>query len=222
METEKIKIALVDDHKIVRDGIKAMLMAYDEFVIAAETDDAESMLKIIDTLGAVVLILDLVLPGMDGNSFARKVASNYPDIKILVLSSDISEQTILESVSSGVKGYISKDASTEEFIQAIKTIAGGEEYFGGKISGIIFKSYISKINGNNTKSDVAPAEQISQREKEVLEGFANGLSYKEIAAKLFISPRTVESHRNSIMEKLELNSLADLIKYAIKKGIIRL
>lgn len=222
MEIEKIRIALVDDHKIVRDGIKAMLLPYDEFVIVAETGDAESMQKMIRGANPLILILDIVLPGLDGNEFARYLQTEFPEIKVLILSSDINENTILESIKAGVKGYISKEASSEEFITAIKAIAEGDEYFGEKVSAIIFKSYVSKINGRDTNQVFKTAESLSPREKEVMEGFANGFSYKEIGAKLFISPRTVESHRNTIMEKLDLNSLADLIKYAIRHGIIKL
>lgn len=216
-----IRIALVDDHKIVRDGIKAMMMPYPDIVVAGETTDAETMLEQIKGMDAEILLLDLVLPNMDGITMAELMHVRMPEVKILVLSSNIDEVSIIRAVQAGVKGYISKDASGQELIKAIRTIANGEEYFGETISGIIFKSYMSKKGGNSNIVNNS-LDLLTEREKEVVKCFGNGLSYKETAAELFLSPRTVETHRNSIMEKLDLHSLAELIKYAIRNGIVKL
>ncbi len=216
-----IRIALVDDHKIVRDGIKAMMMPYPDIVVAGETTDAETMLAQIKGMNAEILLLDLVLPNMDGITMAELMHVRMPEVKILVLSSNIDEVSIIRAVQAGVKGYISKDASGQELIKAIRTIANGEEYFGETISGIIFKSYMSKKGGNFTLAKNSH-DLLTEREKEVIRCFGNGLSYKETAAELFLSPRTVETHRNTIMEKLGLHSLAELIKYAIRNGIVKL
>jgi DNA-binding NarL/FixJ family response regulator len=174
--SEKIRIAVVDDHKIVRDGISAMLLAYDDIEMVAETGDAETMLKMIRGIRPVILILDLNLPGMDGNTLANTIGTLYPDVKIMILSSDASEATILESVRIGVKAYLSKDASEEEFIKAIRAVDAGDEYYGERIAGIIFKSYLMKVAGKGT--ELVPEALISEREKEVIACFANGLSYK--------------------------------------------
>jgi len=123
----------------------------------------------------------------------------------------------MRAVKAGATGYLSKDAGTEELIEAIKTIYDGDEYFGGKISKIIFKSF-SRINSE--KNGLNPEKILSNRETEVLKCFADGMTYKETGEKLFISPRTVEAHKNSILNKLELRTSADLIKYAIKNGLI--
>lgn len=216
-----IRIVIVDDHKIVRDGIKALLLPFSDIIIAGESSSAEIVLKKINGLGPDILLLDLMLPGMDGNTLAEELRVLAPQVKILVLSSDIDEVSIIRAVQAGVKGYVSKDASGEELIKAIRLIEGGEEYFGETVSGIIFKSYMSKNAGKPAthKNDSA---LLTEREKEVIRCFGNGLSYKETAAELFLSPRTVETHRNTIMEKLGIHSLAELIKFAIRAGIVKL
>lgn len=215
-----IRIALVDDHKIVRDGIKALLLAYNDIEVIAEAMDAETMLSQAKGLNPDVMLVDLILPGMDGITLAGHLHLRTPEIRILVLSSSIDEVSIIRAVQSGIKGYLSKDASGEELVKAIRLIAAGEEYFGEKISSIIFKSYMSKT-GNNAGHNHSP-DMLTEREIDVVRCFGDGLSYKETAARLYLSPRTVETHRNTIMEKLGMHSLAELIKYAIRNGIVKL
>ncbi len=217
-----MRIAILDDHKIVRDGIKAMLQPYDDILIVGEAADAETMLSKIKGFEADILILDLMLPGMDGSTFAEKLRVRMPEIKILVLSSNTDELSVIRAVQAGVKGYVSKDASSDELLKALRTIDTGEEYYGETISAIIFKSYISKASDNQKPLKKNNHEVLTEREKEVIACFGDGLSYKETAAKLCLSPRTVETHRNAVMEKLGLHSLAELIKYAIIHGIVKL
>lgn len=216
-----IRIVIVDDHKIVRDGIKALLLPFSDIIIAGEFSSAEIVLKKINGLDPDILLLDLMLSGMDGNTLAEELRVLAPQVKILVLSSDIDEVSIIRAVQAGVKGYVSKDASGEELIKAIRLIEGGEEYFGETVSGIIFKSYMSK-NAGKPATQKNESALLTEREKEVIRCFGNGLSYKETAAELFLSPRTVETHRNTIMEKLGIHSLAELIKFAIRAGIVKL
>jgi DNA-binding NarL/FixJ family response regulator len=218
---EKTRIALVDDHKIVRDGIKAMFLMDERFEVVAEAGDAETMLRMLRGVQAHIVIVDINLPGMDGNTLAVEVKSAFPEVKILMLSASGDEDTIINAIKAGVQGYLTKDCDAAEFLEAINAIAAGDEYFGGKVSRIVFNSYMKKLNSAD-KKEQSIAKTLSERETEVLTGFAEGLSYKEIGAKLFISPRTVETHKNNIMEKLELKSLADLIKYAIRNGLIQL
>jgi DNA-binding NarL/FixJ family response regulator len=218
---EKIRVALVDDHKIVRDGIKAMFLSDDRVEVVAEANDAEAMLKMLWGVNAHLLILDINLPGMDGNAMAVEVNQQFPDMRILMLSASGDEETIIGAVKAGVQGYLTKDCNASEFIEAVHAIADGEEYFGGKVSRIVFNSYTKKLNSIDSKEKQS-VKLLSERETEVLKCFAEGLSYKEIGTKLFISPRTVETHKNNIMEKLELRTLADLIKYALRNGLISL
>lgn len=214
-----IKIALVDDHKILRDGIKISLIGNDEIVLVLDCANAEEFLTKYKSYNTDVFVIDMNLPGMEGEELTKLLLAENPETKVLILSALVDEESVMRAVKAGATGYLSKDAGTEELIEAIKTIYDGDEYFGGKISKIIFKSF-SRINSEKNGSN---SENIlSNRETEVLKCFADGMTYKETGEKLFISPRTVEAHKNSILSKLELRTSADLIKYAIKNGLIEI
>lgn len=219
---QPIKIGIVDDHKIVRDGLKAMMMGDSDLKILFEASDAENALNIADNIKPDIFLLDIMLPGMDGISLVSKMKLIRPEAKMLILSSNIDEITIVNAINAGVDGYLSKEASGDEVKKAIRTVASGEEYYGEKISAIVFKSFIARKTTGGLSHKLISDETLSEREKEVIRCFGDGLSYKETAAKLNISPRTVETHRNSIMEKLGLHSLAELIKFAIRAGIVKL
>ncbi|MGD9493279.1 MAG: DNA-binding response regulator, partial [Bacteroidales bacterium] len=159
-------------------------------------------------------------PDGSGIDLAKTIILKFPDARLLVFSGMMDEETILKAISTGVSGYVSKDASMAELRIAISTVASFEQFFSMSVGQILYKSYVKKqqqgLSGN------IPDAVLSDRETEVLKGFAEGLSYKEIAEKLFISPRTVETHKENIMKKLGLHSLADMIRYAIKEEIISL
>jgi DNA-binding NarL/FixJ family response regulator len=216
-QEKKISIGIVDDHKIVRDGIRAMLLAYPQFEIILESSDGEHMLTSLSAGAPDILIADINLPGMDGLSLCRQCMQRYPDMKIMVLSASADESVILEAIGAGVHAYLHKESDAAEFIRALSCITDGEPFYGEKVSRILASTYM-----NHLQRQVPGDAALSARETEVLKGFAEGLSYKEIAARLCISPRTIETHRNRIMEKLGLSSLADLIKYALRQGIIKL
>lgn len=215
----KINVGIIDDHKIVRDGLKAMFLGYEEINLICESDSAEDFIKRIPLIPIHVLIVDLNLPGMHGNQLIQYIKTNHPTMEVLVLSSQVDEKSILSAINAGARSYISKDAGEKELIEAIKSTYSHEEYFIGKISKIIFQSYTRKKNAPETAHAL---DTLSNRELDVLKLFADGLSYKEIGEKLFISPRTVETHKNHIMEKLDLSNLADLIKFAIRNNIIQI
>ena len=220
--SEPIKIGIVDDHKIVRDGLKAVMMGEEDMKIVFESADAENTLCIADNIKPDVFLLDIILPGMDGITLASKMKVKRPETRILMLSSNIDELTIVNAINAGVDGYLSKDASGDEVKKAIRIVASGEAYYGEKVSAIVFKSFIARKGSNSAGNKLITDDILSEREKDVIRCFGDGLSYKETAAKLNISPRTVETHRNTIMEKLGLHTLAELIKFAIRAGIVKL
>lgn len=214
-----IKIAIVDDHKILRDGIKVSLLGNEYINLVFDCSSAEGFLAVYKDYNPDVFILDMSLPDMKGDELTQKLIEADPDAKILILSALTDENSVMTAVKAGAKGYLSKDVGHDELLEAISSVFHGEEYFGGQISKIIFYSY-AKINSD--KQILSAEDKLSERETEVLKCFADGLTYKETGEKLFISPRTVETHKNSILKKLKLHTLADLIKYAIKNGIIEI
>lgn len=216
---DTITVAMVDDHKIVRDGLRAMFLSYEKIDLVFEADNANDFMKQLASNPVKLAIVDLNLPCVSGEELIAMIKPKYPEVEILVLSGNVDEKSIISSVNAGARGYVSKDAGEDELIEAIYTTASGEEFYGGKISKILFRSYLQITNHRSIEKNESA---LTGREKEVIKYFAEGKSYKDISEILFISPRTVETHRNHIMEKLGLANLPDLVKYAIKNNIIEL
>lgn len=216
---DTIKVVIVDDHQIVRDGLKAMLILSKNVKVIGEASNYESLLKVLEKDAPEILILDISMPGKSGIEITRELTESHPSIKILILSANSNEEFIIEAIKAGAKGFLPKDTPRDEFFEAINLIHANEGYFGEKLSKIIYKSYIQHVkSGSNSQLE----NSLSEREIEIIKVLADGLSSKEIAETLFISPRTVESHKANILEKLNLKNNIELVKYAIKHGIVNL
>jgi DNA-binding NarL/FixJ family response regulator len=215
---EKIKIMLVDDHQLVRDGIKALLGGNDDIMIIGEASDEKELFEKLKTLLPDILIMDISLPGMSGIEITKKICVDRPEIKVLILSMYNNEEFIFNSLKAGAKGYLSKTTSRDEMLEAIYTINSGEEFFGEAISRIMLRGYVKRAT-DDEKSEDKPAEQLTTREIEILKLYVEGLINKEISDKLDISIRTVETHKNHIMRKLGLRSTVEMVKYAIRNKI---
>jgi DNA-binding NarL/FixJ family response regulator len=218
MDDNRIKLILVDDHLIVRDGIKALLEGNEHFEIIGEADSGSHFFALIKTHIPDVVLLDINLPDISGIEITKKLASEYPDIKVVVLSMYNTEDYIFNAVKAGAKAYLPKTTNRKELQEAVITVSKGDEYFSQAISNVILRSFIQQAKNDESRKD----NQLTSRETEILKLFAEGLSNTEIADQLFISVRTVESHKNHIMQKLELKSTVDLIKFAIKNNIIEI
>ena len=218
---EKISLILVDDHQLVRTGIANLLAGEPGFEISGEAADAKELFDLLKQSQPDIAILDIALPGMSGIEITKKLHNNYPGIRILILSMHTSEEFIFNAINSGARGYLPKNTSRKELIEAIYAIHRGEEYFAESISNVILKSYIKKAKSDTPDSE-SKESLLSKREIEVLRLFAEGSTNQEIADKLFISIRTVESHKNHIMARLELKTTVDLVKFAIRNNIVLL
>lgn len=216
-----IKVILIDDHQIVRDGIRLLIEGMENIEVIDEAGSAEELIALLKSKTPDIAIIDISLPEMSGIELSAYLSENYPGIKKLMLSMYTSEDFIFNAIKAGACGYLPKNTTKKELNTAINEIMAGGEYFSESISNTILKSYIKKAQADEVPED-KDLETLSAREQEVLKLFSEGFSNKEIADTLFISIRTVESHKNHIMQKLELKSTVDLIKFAIKKGIISL
>jgi DNA-binding NarL/FixJ family response regulator len=212
-----IKIILVDDHDIVRDGIKSILQSHSSIKIVGEAGNYDELINILKFELPDIIILDISIPDKSGIEITRILKKDYPQIKIIILSMYIIDEFIFNSLEAGAIAYLPKNTSKKELISAIEHVNDGKEFISDQISNVILKGYLQKIKKGNTENK---NEKLTKREKEILVLFAEGVSNKEIADKLFISIRTVESHKNHIMQKLQLNSTVDLVKYAIKNNYI--
>ena len=216
-----IKVILVDDHDIVRDGINALLMIEENIEVIGEAANSDELFALLKEKTPDLLLLDIIMPGMSGLEVAKELNHNYPEIKIIILSSNLDEDSVFNAIQAGINGYLPKNVKKDELVTAIHQVSEGKDFYSDAISTMIFRNY-KKFAEAGRKHTVERIAELSEREKEIVRWFADGLSYKEIASKLFISVRTVESHKNNIMEKLELKTKVDLVKYAIKHGIIEL
>lgn len=216
-----IRILLADDHQLVRTGIANLLTGESGMEIAGEASDAKEFLSMVEKVKPDIAILDIAMPGMSGIDLTRHISQHYPAIRVLILSMYTSEEFIFNAINAGAKGYLPKNTSRKELINAIHAIHMGEEYFAESISNVILNSYIKKAKSGSDESG-NKENQLSKRELEVLRLFAEGYSNQEIADKLFISIRTVESHKNHIMQRLELKSSVDLVKFAIRNNMVNL
>jgi DNA-binding NarL/FixJ family response regulator len=213
------KVFLVDDHQIVRDGIRSLIEDAKDIYITGEAGDGEEMLPMLESAQPDIILLDISLPGLNGIELIPIIREKYPQMKILILSMYNADDYIFNAVRAGANGYLPKNSSKTELLNAIRQICDGDDYFGEEVHKVIVNSYISMA-----KDDKSPEkkQQLSLRELEILKLFAEGWSNKKIADHLFISVRTVESHKNHIMQKFGFKSTVEMVKYAIKNKIIDL
>lgn len=217
----KIRIFLVDDHQLVRDGLKALLVSDGDLTILGEAASGQECFEKIVADPPDILILDISLPDTNGIEITRRVTAEFPATRVLILSMYTSEDFIFNALKAGARGYLPKNTSREELLDAIRAIHDGEEYFSDSISRIILKSYVRKAKEDDAADRDAPVP-LTSREIEILKLFAEGFINKEISDRLDISIRTVETHKNHIMKKLELKSTVELIKYAIRNKIVEI
>ncbi|NVN93545.1 MAG: response regulator transcription factor [Desulfuromonadales bacterium] len=210
-----IKVLLVDDHKIMREGLKALLSkATDIEVVAQAANGVEAIQKTADYCPDVI-VMDLTMPKMGGIEATRRIVATNPDIKTLALSMVMDRSCVVECLKAGAKGYLIKDCAGDELIGAIRTLASGDSYLCSRITELVISDYAQHAT-NDTSSVNA---KLSRREQEVLQLIADGKNTKEIAFTLAVSTKTVEVQRSSIMKKLDLHSIAELTKYALREGL---
>ncbi len=215
---QRISIALVDDHKVVRQGLRALLEAEPDFSVVGDAGDGLSAIRLVDALKPNVLLLDLMMPELNGQEVIRMVRKRQPRTRIIVLSMHSSEPYVIEALKNGAAGYVLKDASSADLVRAVREVAAGRRYLSAPLSERAIDAYQEKASA----SVADRYEMLTRREREVLQLAAEGHTNSAIAARLSISARTAETHRANLMHKLGLRSQTELIKYAIERRIIEL
>jgi len=211
----KIRIILADDHKIVREGLRSLLEKESDIEIVAIAEDGRVAVQLAQDLLPDVAVMDIGMPGLNGIEATRCITVENPDIRILVLSMHSARRYVLEALSAGAKGYILKDCASEELARAIRIVSANQTYLSPKVADIVIKDYITILPGECSNSLTV----LSKREREVLQLVAEGNNTKEIAILLNLSSKTVETHRQQIMKKLNVQSVAGLTRYAIREGL---
>jgi len=210
-----IRVLLADDHKIVREGLMSLLEKEPDIDVVAMADNGRTAVQLAGELKPDVAVLDIAMPEMNGIEATRRISRDDPQVKVLALSMHSARRFVTEALSAGAKGYLLKDCAAEELVRAIRTVAGNETYLSPKVAGLIVKDYL-KHSPETTLSDNSC---LTNREREILQLIAEGESTKGIAFKIGVSIKTVETHRQQIMKKLNLHSVAELTRYAIREGL---
>jgi DNA-binding NarL/FixJ family response regulator len=213
-------VALVDDHKLFREGLRALLQSQAGFTVVAEATNAAEAYEAVRATEPDVVVLDMLLPGSSGVSVARELLRANPLRKVLALSMVKDEQHVAGALEAGVLGYASKEQSAEDVVAAIRTVAQRQPYLAPGISRTVIDEV--RRGGRAQSSDTAPLAQLTQREREVFDLTIAGVSTAGIARQLYISKRTVETHRARILRKLNAHSATDLVRFAAKLGLLPL
>jgi two-component system nitrate/nitrite response regulator NarL len=211
-----IRILVVDDHPVVRRGISSCLTKQPGLEIVGEAGDGREAVRKARDLQPDLMLMDINMPQMSGLAVAELLRRELPKIKVLILSMHGNTDYVLRILQSGARGYVLKDAPPEELVRAIEIVHNGETYFSADVARVALNQF---VRGNN---DINGAPHLTNREREVLIQIADGLSNKEIATALGVGVRTVETHRERIMRKLDIHNVAGLTKYAISRGLVSL
>ena len=216
-----IKVSLIDEHPVICDALTALLSDVEDISIASSCNSFSEFIECVADIMPNIVVTVFYKPDDINVENVRKLAYHYPKIKILVMSMYHDEKRVLKMIKAGAKGHLGYDTTRSEIIEAIYTLRNGYEFYAKTITNILLSSYISDKDINKNEKENRQ-KNLSVREMEIFKLFADGISNRNIADKLFISVRTVETHKNNIMKKIGLKTTVDLVKFAIKNNIIQL
>ena len=210
-----IRVLLADDHNMIRQGLRALLEKETGLRVVAEAQDGREAMKLAAELRPDVVVMDVAMPNLNGIEATRSIVEEQPGTRVLSLSMHSDKRFVREMFAAGASGYLLKDSAFQELAQAIRTLADDRTYVSPGVAGAVIQDFV----GNRTDADSSVFSLLTARQREVLQLTAEGKSTKDIAAQLQVSVKTVESHRQKIMAKLDVHSIAELTKYAVREGL---
>lgn len=213
----KLRILLADDHTVMRTGLRALLQQHSGMEVVGESDNGRHAIELVDSLRPDVVVMDLTMPELNGIEATKTIVSQHPTTAVVILSMHADESYVMRALKAGARGYLLKDSAPTDLVSAIQAVSQNKSFFSPKVSRILAEDYVRVLK---QKGAVDSYDLLTTREREILQLIAEGKANKEIAALLNISPYTVETHRSHILEKLNLHNPAELILYAVRKGII--
>jgi two-component system response regulator NreC len=213
----QIRILLADDHTVMRRGLRLLLQGQPNFTVVAEASDGREAVQQAEASHPDVAVLDIAMPNLSGIEAAQRIAAQNPNVAIVILSMHSDEGYVLRALKAGARGYLLKHAAESDLIEAIQAVSLGKTFFSSEISQLLVEDYIREIRSRGSDDSY---ELLTSREREILQLLVEGNSNKDVAARLNVSPHTVETHRRNLQDKLNLHSFAELILYAVRKGII--
>ncbi len=214
-----IRIVLADDHKLMRDGLKALLEKHTDMEVIAEASDGRALLRLIGELSPEVVVVDVVMPNLNGIEAVRQISAQFPEVRVVALSMHLNRQFVVGMLRAGAAAYLVKDCAFGELYRAISAVVQNHTYLSPRISDTIVEQCVYPAQ---TSIDTLGSSALTSREREILQLLAEGMDTNQIAGQLHVSVKTVGTHRQHIMSKLKIYSLAELTKYAIREGITSL
>jgi DNA-binding NarL/FixJ family response regulator len=213
----KIRVVVVDDHTVVRDGVCALLALAPDIEIVGEAGDGREALEKLREVSPDVVLMDVAMPMMGGLETTRRIRKEFPNVKVLVLTQYADKEYVFPVIEAGANGFISKTAASSEIATGIRSVYRGDSFLSPSVAKLLVENY-QQLGSSRESSD--PYNQLTDREREVLKLLAEGHTNQEIADILLISPKTVDGYKTSLMDKLDIHNRIDLVKYALRKGII--
>ena len=213
-----IRILLADDHTVIRRGLRALLERQSGFAVVAEAADGREAVETAAAVQPDVAVIDIGMPNINGIEAARRITEKRPETAVVILSMHADESYVLRALKSGARGYLLKDSHEEDLIDAIRAVHAGKAFFSPEISKMLAEDYMRQMRQRGVEDSY---ELLTSREREILQMLGEGKSNKEVATQLNLSLHTVETHRGNVLEKLNLHSTAEMILYAVRKGIVR-
>lgn len=215
-----IRILLADDHAVLRAGLRLLLNAEPDMTVVGEAATGEEALEKARELQPDVVVMDISMPGMNGLEATRRLRKQCPDTRVLVLTMHANEEYLFQVLQAGGSGYVLKKAADQELVDAIRAVHRGQTFLYPEVAHLLVRDYLQRVREGTIGPEKARLDVLTEREREVLKYIAEGYTTQEIADKLFLSPKTVETHRAHIMDKLDLHSRAELVRYALRRGIL--
>ncbi len=219
MKNDRIRTLVVDDHRLMREGMTSLLLGDDAIEVVGDAESGEDLLNVLEKKMPDVILMDIIMGGMTGIEATRWIKEQDQNVRVILVSMEVKKEFLSAGIQCGINGYIPKDSDKETMITAIRTVYGGDRYFTDAITKLVFEDFYVHEKLKNPETTRLPND-LTKREYEVLGLVAMGKGNKEIAELLFISVKTVETHKGHILEKLGLRNSAELIKYAIKNNIV--
>jgi DNA-binding NarL/FixJ family response regulator len=215
-----IRVLLADDHRIVRDGLTLLIEREPDLDLVGTAEDGPGMVRAVRQQAPDVLVTDISMPGLNGIDAVRRLRADMPQVAVLCLSVHDEDRLVLAMIDAGASGYVLKDASFEELAQAIRQVAAGRIYISPALSGVMVREVRSRKHGAaGAAGATATVATLTPRERELVQLFSEGYTTNEIAERLHVSPKTVATHRENVLHKLQLHGVAELTRYALREGL---
>ena len=213
-----IKILLADDHGIVREGLRFLLEKEADIKVVGEAEDGRKAIELVRQLLPDIIIMDITMPNLNGVDATRQIINEFPKVKVIALSMHFDRMFVVSMLKAGASGYVLKECLSDELVEAVRSVYGGEWYISRKITGLVMGDYVNRL----LESTESPLESLTDKQRQVLQLIVEGKSTKEIAGQLYVSGKAIEATRHKIMEKLDVHSIPELVIKSIQGGLIYL